>query len=134
MRRSFRDKPSADSSDVDLTPMMDMVFILLVFFIVSTSFIKEAGVVIERPAATTGQAQEAQVVVAIDAANVLWMEGQSIDIRALPTRLAQLYAENDQLAVIAAADVRSSSGVLVKVIDTCRQVGIRDVSVATKEP
>lgn len=115
-----------------MTPMIDMVFILLVFFIVSTSFVKESGVVIERPAAHTGEAQEVQYVIAVDADNTLWFEGQSIDIRMLPSRLQQLVAENSELAIIAAADIESSSGVLIKVIDLCRQAGIANVSVATK--
>lgn len=134
MRWSDRSNGSETSSDIDLTPMIDMVFILLVFFIVSTSFIKEAGVVIERPAAATATAQPAQVVVAIDADNVLWLEGNSTDIRAIPARMKQLLAQNSALSVIVAADVRSNSGILIRVVDLCRQAGIDDVSVATKDP
>jgi biopolymer transport protein ExbD len=120
-------------NDIDLTPMIDMVFILLIFFIVSTSFIKESGVVVERPAAATGEGRQVQVIVAIDSDNVLWMEGESVDIRSLESRMAGLLAEKDNLAVIVAADVQSSSGVLVRAIDLCRQAGVRDVSVATKD-
>lgn len=134
MRRSNRNSLSETSSDIDLTPMIDMVFILLVFFIVSTSFIREAGVVIERPTAATGTAQQAQVVIAVDTDNVLWLEGNSIDIRTVPSRMKTLLEQNDDLSVIVAADIRSNSGVLIKVIDLCRQTGIDNVSVATKEP
>jgi len=120
-------------SDIDLTPLIDMVFILLIFFIVSTSFIKEAGVTVERPTAKTAEAQQVQLVLALDADNVLWMEGSTVDIRTLPARMAELLAEKQDLGVVVAADVRSSSGVLVKVLDHCRQAGVRNISVATRE-
>ncbi|MFV0421033.1 ExbD/TolR family protein [Oleidesulfovibrio sp.] len=129
-RRSSQDEVV---NDIDLTPMIDMVFILLIFFIVSTSFIKESGVVVERPAASTGEAQQVQVVVGIDSDNVLWLEGDTVDIRTLSAHMDRLLAEKENLAVIVAADVQSNSGVLVKVIDMCRMAGVRDVSVATKE-
>ena len=134
MRRLRRLEAQEASPDIDLTPMMDMVFILLVFFIVSTSFIKQSGVVVERPSAATATVQKAQVVIAVDRANVLWMEGNSTDIQSLPRRLYQLKKESKELAVIVAADTQSNSGVMVQVIDLCRQAGIKDVSVATKNP
>ena len=134
MRRLNRNELLETTADIDMTPMIDMVFILLVFFIVSTSFIKESGVVVERPAAQTGIAQEAQYVIAVDVSNTLWIEGQSIDIRTLPSRLEHLLADNNKLAIIVAADSRSNSGVLINVIDLCRQAGVTNVSVATKEP
>lgn len=119
-------------SDIDLTPMIDMVFILLIFFIVSTSFIREAGVVVERPSAKTAEAQQVQVVIAIDAENVIWMEGGSIDIRTLGARVGQLLVEKKDLGIIVAADVQTSAGMLVKVLDLCREAGVSNVSVATK--
>ncbi len=134
MRRSNRSEWLASSTDIDMTPMIDMVFILLVFFIVSTSFVKESGIDIERPAAHTGEAQDVQYVISVDAYNTLWFEGESIDIRMLPARLRQLIAENGDFAIIAAADVKSNSGVLIKIVDLCRQAGIINVSVATKKP
>lgn len=124
---------SEAANDVDLTPMIDMVFILLIFFIVSTTFIKESGVVVERPAASTGEAQQAQVVVGIDSDNIIWLEGDTVDIRTISGRMTQLLTEKENLAVIVAADVQASAGILVKVIDNCRQAGVRDVSVATKD-
>lgn len=133
MRRFGRTDSQDPVSDIDLTPMIDMVFILLVFFIVSTSFIREAGVDVERPAASTAEARQAQVVIAIDAGNVVWIEGASTDIRCLPARLTALAAETPDLSIIVAADVNCNAGVLVRVIDTCRQAGISNVSVATKE-
>lgn len=120
-------------NDVDLTPLIDMVFILLIFFIISSSFIKDAGIVVERPAAATGEAQNAQVVIAIDADNILWMEGASIDIRSLSARVGQLLTERQDLGIIVAADVRTNAGLLVRVLDLCRQAGVSNISVATKD-
>jgi len=120
-------------NDIDLTPLIDMVFILLIFFIISSSFIKDAGIVVERPAAATGESQNAQVVIAIDADNILWMEGASIDIRSLSARVGQLLTEREDLGIIVAADVRTNAGLLVRVLDLCRQAGVDNVSVATKE-
>ena len=133
MRRPrFRSREDG-AHEIELTPMIDMVFILLIFFIVSTSFIREAGVVVERPAASTGEAQEVQVVIAIDADNVLWLEGDTVDIRALGGRVSAMLVDRDNLGIIVAADIRSNSGVLVRVLDLCRQAGVANVSVATKE-
>ena len=120
-------------NDVDLTPLIDMVFILLIFFIISSSFIKDAGIVVERPSAATGEAQNVQVVIAIDADNILWMEGSSIDIRSLSTRVGQLLAERQDLGIIVAADVRTNAGLLVRVLDLCREAGVVNISVATQE-
>ncbi|GFM36277.1 ExbD/TolR family protein [Desulfovibrio psychrotolerans] len=134
MRQSRYTDRSEMFNDIDLTPMIDMVFILLIFFIVSTSFIREAGVVVERPAAETAESQHVQIVIAIDADNMLWMEGSSIDIRSLGARVHTLRAENEELGIIVAADVRTRAGVLVEVLDLCRQAGVRNVSVATRKP
>lgn len=134
MRQSRYGERSETLNDIDLTPMIDMVFILLIFFIVSTSFIRESGVVVERPAALTSENQNAQVVIGIDAANTLWLEGNSVDIRALPPRVQQLLAEKSDLGIIVAADVRTNAGVLVEVLDLCRQAGVSNVSVATRKP
>lgn len=133
MRRSRFDQRAESGNEIELTPMIDMVFILLIFFIVSTSFIREAGVVVDRPAASTAEAQQVQVVVAIDADNILWMEGNTVDIRSLQSRVQQMKADKDNLGIIVAADVQSNSGVLVRVLDLCRQAGVQNVSVATKE-
>lgn len=132
MRWRHRNEES-DGNDIDLTPLIDIVFILLIFFLVSTSFIKESGIVVERPAASTGEAQEIQVVISIDKNNIIWAEGQTVDLRSITGRMEQLKQENASLAVIVAADVSSNSGVLLKVIDMCRLAGISNVSVATKE-
>jgi len=133
MRRSRAGQRENFGTDIDLTPMIDMVFILLMFFIVSTSFIREAGVVVERPAATTAENQNAQIVIAIDPGNIIWVEGVSTDITRLAQRLIHLKAESPNLGIIVAADKNCNAGTLVRVIDTCRESGITNVSVATKE-
>lgn len=134
MRRMRGIESVEQGTDIDLTPMIDMVFILLIFFIVSTSFIKEAGVVVDRPGASTGEAQKPQLVIAVDSTNVLWIQGSTIDIRMLPMQITQLKQKQEDISIIIAADKKADVGVLISVLDTCREQGIKDVSVATKEP
>ncbi len=128
-----RSQSSMGGTDIDLTPLIDMVFILLIFFIVSTSFIRESGIVVERPAASTGESQSVQIIVGIDKDNVVWVEGKTIDIRTISARMKQFKAENDKLAVIVAADVQANAGVLIKVLDMCRLAGVENISVATED-
>ncbi len=130
----WRERTSAaGTNDIDLTPLIDMVFILLIFFIVSTSFIKESGIVVERPSASTGEQQTFQVVVGIDKNNVIWLEGKTIDVRTLTSRMQQFKSENEKLAVIVTADTATNAGLLIKVLDMCRLGGVQDISVATKD-
>ncbi len=120
-------------NDIDLTPLIDMVFILLIFFIVSTSFIRESGIVVERPAASTGESQSVQVIVGVDKDNIVWIEGKTIDVRTITARMKQFKTENEKLSVIVAADVRASAGVLIKVLDMCRLADVQNISVATED-
>ncbi len=122
-----------NSSDIDLTPLIDMVFILLIFFIVSTSFIRESGIVVERPAASTGESQTVQVIVGIDKDNIIWIENKTVDIRTVTARMKQYKSENEKLAVIVAADERCNAGILIKVLDMCRLANVENVSVATED-
>ncbi len=128
-----RTQEGMGSSDIDLTPLIDMVFILLIFFIVSTSFIRESGIVVERPAASTGESQTVQVIIGIDKDNIIWIEGKTIDIRTITSRMKQFKAENEKLAVIVAADVQANAGILIKVLDMCRLADVQDISVATED-
>ena len=134
MRESRYRQRLESFNNMDLTPLLDMVFILLIFFIVSASFIREPGVEVERPSAMTAQVQPVQLVIAVDADNRLWIEGRVVDIRLIGTRVRDLVMGQPDLGVVVAADVRASAGVLVEVLDLCRQAGAGEVSVATRKP
>lgn len=126
-------KPLENDDDVDLniTPMLDIVFIILIFFVVSTSFVKESGVEVSRPGAHTSERKErGNIMVAITADNAIWVDKREVDIRAVRANIERLRAENPEGAVVIQADRNSRSGLLVQVIDQARMAGVSDVSVA----
>lgn len=123
------------SSEINMTPLIDMVFILLIFFIVTTSFVKESGVDIERPVANTAVRKEnVSVVVGVDADGVVWLDGRSMDIRSVRPWMQQFLAETPEGAVMVAADAHAESGILIRVLDACREAGVKNVSVAARRP
>ncbi len=121
------------ATDVNMTPMIDMVFILLIFFIVSTSFVRETGIDINRPNADTAvQQNKGNILVAINENGEIWMENRRIDIRSVRANVERLHAENPESAVVIQADKASATGVLIQVMDQVRLAGVSNVSVAAK--
>lgn len=119
---------------VDLTPMLDVVFIMLIFFIVTASFIKEAGVEVNRPQANTSESKNASVLVAINADNSIYMDGRRIDIRAVRANIERMHAENPEGSVIIQADELASVKTFTQVLDAARQVVPPErVSLATQQ-
>lgn len=115
-----------------MTPLIDMIFILLIFFMVTSSFVRESGVEIERPVAATGSEQTPSIVIGIDASNRVWIDGQTVDIRNVASWMENIKADNADTAVVIASDRMARSGLLIEVLDACRSAGIANVSVATK--
>lgn len=123
-----------DESEVNLTPMLDVVFIMLIFFIVTASFVKESGIDINRPDAQTAEKKEqGNILVAISPNNQIWIDKRQVDVRALRANIERLKAENPQGAVVIQADKDSKNGLLVKVMDAARLAGIKNVSIAATE-
>lgn len=119
---------------VDLTPMLDVVFIMLIFFIVTASFIKEAGVEVNRPQANTAENKNASVLVAINADNSIYMDGRRIDVRAVRANIERMHAENPEGSVIIQADELASVKTFTEVLDAARQVVPPErVSLATQK-
>ena len=120
-----------DDSDFDMTPMLDVVFIMLIFFIVTSSFVKESGIDINRPEARTATVKEqGNILIAISEANDIWIDKRKIDVRAVRANVERLHAENPQGAVVVQADKSSRNGVLVKVLDQVRLAGVSNVALA----
>lgn len=120
-----------DSNDIDITPMLDIVFIMLIFFIVTTSFVKESGVQVNRPSAQTAADKKGNnILVAIRSNGEIWIDRRAIDIRAVRANIERLKAENIEGAVIIQADEFAPTGLLVKVMDQIRLAGISNISVA----
>jgi biopolymer transport protein ExbD len=122
-----------EESEVNLTPMLDVVFIMLIFFIVTASFVKEAGIDVSRPPAATAERKErGNILVAITANNQIWMDRRMVDPRAVRANLERMHAENPQGAVVIQADKDSKNGLLVQVMDAARLAGISSVSLAAE--
>ena len=129
MRRKRERKKS--ESEVNLTPMLDVVFIMLIFFIVTASFVKESGIEISRPGAATAVRKErGNILIAITANDQIWMNRRQVDPRALRANIERMHAENPQGSVVIQADMNAKTGLLVKVMDAARMAGVKDVSLA----
>lgn len=132
--RRHASKTSDDDAEIDMTPMLDIVFIMLIFFIVTASFLKEAGIDINRPDSTTSVKQDkANIMIAIGENNEVWMEKRRVDVRAVRANVERLRAENPEGSVVIQADVDSKAGVVMAVVDAVRQANVKDYVVATKE-
>ena len=124
----------AEESEVHLTPMLDVVFIMLIFFIVTASFVKEAGIDVNRPdAATAEKKTKGNILVAITENGQIWIDKRQVDPRALRANIERLHAENPQGSVVIQADKNSKNGLLVLVMDSARLAGVFNVSIAAQE-
>ncbi len=124
---------SDEESEVNLTPMLDVVFIMLIFFIVTASFVKESGIDVNRPDAQTAEMQaQGNILVAISASGQIWIDKRQVDPRALRANIERLKAENPEGAVIIQADTNSKHGLLVQVMDAARLAGVANVSIAAE--
>ena len=114
--------------------MLDVVFIMLIFFIVTATFVKEAGIEVDSPEASTAVVQEqANILVAIDAENRIWINRRQVDFRALRPIIERLHAENPKGKLIVQADKASSNETLVRVMDASRRAGVYDIALAADQ-
>lgn len=121
-----------EENEINLTPMLDVVFIMLIFFIVTASFIKEAGLDVNRPDApvTETQPEDANILVAISANDEILIDNRLIDPRAVRANIERLHAENPNGSVVIQANKRSTNKMLVTVMDAARQAGVYNISMA----
>jgi biopolymer transport protein ExbD len=123
------------SVELNIAPLIDMVFILLIFFLVTTSFVKETGIDVNRPTASTAVSKaKATILIGIDAANRIYIDHREVDVRAVRANVERALAENPEGAVVVVADQASSTGTAIRVMDGCRMAGSRNVSLAAKLP
>ncbi len=122
-----------DVGAIDLTPMLDVVFIMLIFFIVTATFIKEPGVEIERPDANTAKVKNSKILVAIDAEDKVWIDKNEVDKAFVTDQIELLLAENPKSPIVIQADGKSSIKVLNEVAQAAREAGIADVSIAANK-
>jgi len=123
----------SDESEVNVTPMLDVVFIMLIFFIVTASFVKEAGIDVNRPDAATAERKErGNILVAITENGQIWINKRQVDPRAVRANIERMHAENPQGSVVIQADENSRNGLLVQVMDAARLAGVYEVSIAAE--
>jgi biopolymer transport protein ExbD len=136
MRSMFEaTSPEEEESEINITPMLDVVFIMLIFFIVTASFVKEAGIDVNRPDAETAVRQErANILIAISENNDIWIDQRQVDPRALRANIERLHAENPEGSVVIQADKKAITETLIQVMDAARQAGVFNVSIAAQEP
>lgn len=129
-RRRHTDTPS-EETDINLAPMLDIVFIMLIFFVVTTSFVKESGIEVDRPSAQTAERREhGNILIAIAPDGEIWIDKRAVDIRAVRAVVERLVAENPEGGVIIQGDRAAQIGLLVKVMDQVRKAGVSKVSIA----
>ena len=121
-----------EENEINLTPMLDVVFIMLIFFIVTASFIKEAGLDVNRPDApvTETKPEDVNILVAITGNDEIWIDRRLIDPRAVRANIERLHAENPKGSVVIQANKQSTNKMLVTVMDAARQAGVYNISIA----
>lgn len=119
-----------EEASIDLTPMLDVVFIMLIFFIVTASFIKESGILVSRPEANQQQnpSENNNIVFQVSATNEVWLDGRRIDIRSVRANVERLHAEHPKAAVIVQANQDSKNKTYALIADQAREAGVYDVS------
>lgn len=131
--RSRARRRNEEEAGIDMTPMLDIVFIMLIFFIVTTSFVKESGVEVNRPSAATASKKErANIMIGITETGDIWLKKRRIDLRSVRSNIEKLHAENPEGSVVIQADKGAKTGTLIQVMDQVRLAGVANVSIAAK--
>jgi biopolymer transport protein ExbD len=129
--QSRRHAPEAEETGIDLAPMLDFTTNLLIFFIITTSFIKEAGTVVTKPTAETAFGRESgNLMIAIRENGDIWMDRRRIDLRDVRPMMERLHIERPDDTVVIIADRESNAGVVAEVMDEVRLAGIEIMSIA----
>ncbi len=130
-------KNNATSQDdeaqaIDLTPMLDVVFIMLIFFIVTASFVKEAGIEVDRPEATTwSEKKSASILIAVGSNNEIWVDKKKVDPRGVRQAIEILLAENPKGTVVIQADSAAQVEQIVAITNAAREAGVDNIAVST---
>lgn len=123
-----------ETGAIDLTPMLDVVFIMLIFFIVTATFIKEPGVEVVRPDAVTADPKpRANILIAVTSNNEIWIDKNEVDPRAVKTQIERLFAENPNSTVVIQADNKANIKTLTEVTQAAREAGVLDIAVSAEK-
>ncbi|MGY8986242.1 MAG: ExbD/TolR family protein [Sphingomonadales bacterium] len=123
-----------EEAEINMTPMLDIVFIMLIFFIVTAVFVKEAGVDVNRPEAQSAERkQRASILIAVTSQDQVWINRKEVDIKAARTIIEKLFAENPLGTVVIQADRKAKAGLTMQVMEAARQAGVPDVAISALE-
>jgi len=128
-----RNRKKADEQQIDLTPMLDVVFIMLIFFIVIATFIKLPGADVLRPGALNATESKPAMLIAIDNDSQIWINRELVDPRFLRTRIAVLYSENPNGEMVIQADEEARILQIAQVADAAKDVGVERITIAAEE-
>jgi biopolymer transport protein ExbD len=123
-----------EKEEINMTPMLDIVFIMLIFFIVTATFVKETGIEVEKPMAEMAEKNSANILVAISEQGQIWVEGRPVELGAVQGVIARLYAENPKGSLSIQADEEAPGFHIVDVITEAKAAGVDEISVSLVEP
>lgn len=130
MRRSYTDS-EYQPIYINVIPLIDVMFFLVLFFVATSSFIRETGVDVNRPTAKSAQKQDkANIIISITANGEVWIDRRKVEMRALRANVERMYAENPGSSVIIAGDEAAPIGLLVTALDESRLAGVQNVAIA----
>ncbi len=127
-------KNEQEEAEINLTPMLDVVFIMLIFFIVTATFIRETGLDVNRPDQDQAQVvqEEGAILVIIDSTDDIWIDRRVVDPRAVRANIERLHAEDPERPVVIQAANASSAEILVTIMDAARQANVFNISIASE--
>jgi len=129
-----RKHAARDEPEINITPMLDIVFIMLIFFIVTTTFVRETGVTVDKPEALTAEARpQGNVLIGVDSGNGIWMNGSQIELSDVRTLVQRARAENPEGSVILISDKGARTGTLVEVMDQVQAAGVSRMAISAEQ-
>ena len=129
-----RTQHAEEELEVNMTPMLDIVFIMLIFFIVTAVFVKESGASVLRPLAKTAtEVQRVSVLIAITGDNTIWLNKRQVSEQEISVIVEKMRKENPKGKVVIQADRQSHSGIVVSIVEQLNQIGVDGVSIATEK-
>lgn len=135
MRRIVKRDRKSESAELDMAPLIDMIFILLIFFLVTGNFVKQSGIIVAKPIAEIAETKDkTNLILGITHDNVIYIERREIDIRDVQGQMERFLLENPDGYVVISPDKESRSGITLKVQDYCRDAGIKNLSISAEKP
>ena len=126
-------KSALEEAAVDMAPLIDMTFLLLIFFLVNTNFIKETGIEVKRPQAASGSEKKGDLIlVGVSSAGTIHMNGKRVDLSAVRPTVSRMRLKTPEAPVIVVADESSRASMIVRIIDECRLAGAEEINLSTK--